>query len=210
MRKISVLGSPSYELSMFILELGWALSRENNVYCCTEADIYNRYALEGETVTSIGDLTLISDYDELINHQDEDYLLITDALFRDSDTVVYVITQNPFSAHFLEDFVDLDFPCKKVLVFLGFIDSPFDEDYFKKYQLNKKLLENIEHEERIYFDEEVKRRQLENSLNRVITLKKYPKNYKQNLCSLANYFTGDKKLGYKEFYKELDKRVSLC
>lgn len=210
MKRISVLGSPSYELNMFILELAWALSRENNVLCCLGAEFYSRFAIEGERETSLGLMTLIRDYEDLSLYEGEDHVLITDALFKDSDTIVYVIAQTPFSAQFLEDFADLELRSKKVLVFLGFIDSPFDEDYFKKYQLNKKLLENVGHEERILFDEEVRRRQLENTLNRVITVKKYPKTYKHNLYSLANYFTGENKVSYKEFYKELDKRVTIC
>lgn len=210
MRIISVLGSPSYDLTMFILELAWVLSREKSVYCYLEPEVYYRYALEGEKATTLGELTLISEYEDLIDGEDKDEILITDALFGNSDTIVYALTQSPFSSLFFEDFVDMDLSGSKVLVFLNFIDSPFDEDYFKKYQLNKKILDNISYEEVIDFDEEVRRRQIENTLNRVISLKNYPKAYKHKLYNIASHLTGDTKLGYKEFYKELDKRISIC
>lgn len=210
MRKISVLGSPSFELKMFVLELGWALSIRSNVYCYMETEVFDRFAPEGLSESTVGRLTLIRNYEDFLKSEGDEDVFITDALFGDCDTIIYVLSQHPFSAQFFEDFVDLKISCDKVLVYLNFIDSPFDEDYFKKYQLNKKILDNVGHEEVILFDEEVRRRQLENSLNRVITLKYYPKSYKRNLYSLSNKVRGNLNMTYREFYKELDKRISIC
>lgn len=209
MRKISILGSPSYELKMFLLELAWVLSKDNSVLCYTDAEIYDRFGLEDSSETSLGGLTLMKNYKE--NEVDEEAdILISDALFEDCETLIYVVHQSPFSCLFLEDFVDLNLSCHKILVYLNFIESPFDEDYFKKFQLNKKMLDNIEFEEVLYFDEEVRRRQLENMLNKSISLRYYPKNYKLNLLHIAGKLDGTHTYSFKEFYRELDKRIAIC
>lgn len=209
MRKISVLGSPSYDLKMFLLELAWVLSKNNSVLCYIDTEFYDRFGMDESSETSLGGLTLIKNYKEGKEDEEAD-ILISDALFEDCDTLIYVIHQSPFSCLFLESFVDLNLNCHKILVYLNFIDSPFDEDYFRKYQLNKKLLENIDLEEVLYFDEEVQRRQLENMLNKSISLKYYPKKYKLNLLHIASELDVGHTYNFKELYKDLDKRMAIC
>lgn len=208
MKRISVIGSPGNELKTFILELGWVLSREHEVCCFVDAEVYDRYSIEGTDLCSFGGFTLIKNFEDI--EKNEADILITDVLFENSNVVIYTVEQNPYSTTFLENFINLDIKGQKYMVFLNFLDSAFDEDYFKKFQLNKKLLENIVHEEVILFDEEVRRLQIENLLNRVISLKNYPKRHKQKLLNLASKLSDKRDVNYKEFYKELDKRVSLC
>lgn len=211
MKKISVVGENSTPVKMFIMELAWVLSGEHRVYFHISDDaFYKRFSINNLDSTDLGKLTLINNYNEVFFRENEADFLVSDEYCEDSDYVLFVLTQSIFGAHIINLYSQLTIRGEKNVVYLDFIDCPFDEDYFKNYHIDKILLDDIKNEITIEFDERVAILQIENQLNRVLNLKQYPRQRKRMLLSVAEIFEEEVEYKYKEYYRKLDSRVSVC
>ncbi len=211
MKTISIIGENKASVMMFTAELAWVLSKENEVFYHIKNNyFYERLSEKGLDSTTMGNLTIINSYNEVFLKEDIVDFFITNEYSEEADLIIFALTQNIFSSKVINRYSQIESGQKKVIVFLDFIDCEFDDEYFKKYHLNKDILSNVTAEFYIDFDERVAIYQLENQLNRFISLKKYPRRRKQSLLSISDYIEGSEKRRYRNFFKDLDKRVSLC
>lgn len=210
-KTISIIGEDSTSVKMFILELAWVLSNEHEVFCHIKDDkIYKRFSQKDINSTSLGNLTLINNYNELLVQENNIDYLVNDEYTDCTDITIFVLNQSTFSVDIINSYSENDLSSEKLLVFLDFIDCEFDDEYFKKYHMNKFFLDSIRAEFYIRFDEKVSIIQTENQLNRIISLKKYPKSRKINLFSIVEYLDKGQAIKYREFFKKLDERISIC
>ncbi len=212
MKVISVIGSNSYSVKMFILELAWVMSKDKKIFCHTkDSDFYNCFAENKLNCTEIGNLSIINNLNEIHIDFNPDTYLISDEFIDDANAVIFAVEQNIFSINKINEYANkLDLP-EIIFAYIDFIPSNFDDHYFKTYSFDKRLIDLAKYEFYFEFDEKTKQRQLENQFNRIINLKKYPKRRKSNLLSLSEVIIeDDEQSTYREYYKILDERVSVC
>ncbi len=210
MKIIKVVGVNNYDTNMFILELAWTMSLNHKVYCqLSDDDFYKSFSFENLEITTFGNLSIVRDFKESMrSDSDIDFVFTTKDVA--SDYVMYLMEQSLESVKFINKNYDYQNEGEDVFVYLNFIDSCYDGDYFKKFHLNKDIDTTDVLEFEIEFVEMTKICEIENQLNGVISLKKYPRGRKRNLYNIAKAMTEGEVMKYREFYKKLDSRVSTC
>lgn len=212
MKIISILGMPTNNLKMFLLELSWVVSNEHPVYCMIEdKGFFNCFSENNLKQSSIGNLTLIHRLEDLPSETEEDSYLLTDLYLSEAELIVFAVEQNVFSVNEVNRFSNINhLPCI-IFAFIDFVFSNFDDHYLKNYYIDKRLVDVSEAFFYFEYDEKTKIQQVENQFNRIISLKKYPKSRKMELLQLSMKITGSPETrSYKEFFKCLDERLSIC
>ncbi len=212
MKKISILGEHSNAVNMFMLELAWVMSKDKKVYChLSDKSFYDCFSENDLDCTDIANLCLIKNMNELLIHSNPDCYILTDTYVEESDIIVFAVEQNYFSIQKINTYASIENLPKMIFSYIDFIPSNFDDHYIKNYLFDKRLISNDYNEFYFEFDEKTKIRQIENQLNRLISLKKYPKSRKSELLSLSdNIIEDEAKLNYREHFKILDERISVC
>ncbi len=213
MKEISVLGLNTDDKRLFITELAWVMSKENNVFCLIDdKEFFKNFSDDSLNPNTIGNFTLVNTYnDAILENKSDDSIIISENYLENSSEVILIVEQNKFSIAEINKYSDLLKNQKVIIVYLNFLYSNFDEYYFKNFHFNKILLDSIKKEFYFEFDEKTKLAQIENIFNRVISLKKYPKFHKKNLLNLSETLIENKeKTKYREYFKVLDERLSLC
>ncbi len=210
MKIIKVVGMNNISVKMFALELAWAISCKNSV--CLQMDDYEFYKLfsfKKLNVTSLGNLEFLLNEDSTVDRTVEAEYIVT-CLDVDADLSIYVLEQSLESVEYLNDNYDYDNLFHSAFVYLDFIESCYDSEYFKKFKFDKNINTRDMLEFEIPFDEDSKVCQLENQLNGYINLRKYPKRRKQALYNISRAVVEEERGKYREFYRILDNRVPTC
>lgn len=211
MKTISVVGLPSNNIRMFILELAWVMSRNKKVYChIGNQDFYDCFSEASMKLTDIGNVTLLHQIEDLQSPEQDAYLL-SDELMSNADTVIFAVEQNMFSIRYINRYAFMEEPPQTIFAFLDFIPSNFDDHYLKHYYFDKRLTVCNSVDFYFEFDEKTRLMQIENQFNRIIDMKKYPKSRKIELLNLSDSIIADSDgCSYKEYFKSLDERLSTC
>ncbi len=210
MKVIRLIGEDTLSVKMFNLELAWVLSFRSKVCChISDKEFYNYFAFDGLESTSLGNLNIMSFIDfDFMNAEGIDYFITNDNI--KSDINIYVLEQNIRSAKYINLNYDYESDTKDLFVYLNFIDSVYDSDYFKRFKVDKTIDFTNILEFEIEFDEKTKECQLENQIYGIISLKKYPKGIKKKYYNMVKAISTECESDYKHFYKVLDKRVYVC
>lgn len=212
MKTISVLGKKNNTIRMFILELAWVLSKDKKVYChLSDKEFYDRFSENDLDSTDIGELSIVNNLDEIPKDDDSDTFLLSEDYIEGADTCIFAVEQDIFSINMINEYAKKDKLGEIVFAYIDFISSSYDEHYLKTYFFDKRLVDNMTSDFYFEFDEKTRMKQVENQFNRIISLKKYPKGRKMDLLNMVEFIlSSEKSLNYREYYKCLDGRVSIC
>ncbi len=212
MKIISVISHDSNNIRMFILELAWVMSKNKKIYChITNKDFYNCFAENDLALTEIANLSIINNLNEVFIDDNTDTYLISEDFIENADIVIFAVEQHIFSINKINQYANKIDLAKIIFTYIDFIPSSFDDTYFKNYTFDKRLIDKASSEFYFEFDEDIKIKQIENQFNRIINLKKYPKRRKLDLLNLSeSIIENDETINYREYFKVLDKRVSVC
>ncbi len=197
---------------MFILELAWVLSKDKKVYChLSDKEFYDRFSENDLDSTDIGELSIVNNLDEIPKDDDSDTFLLSEDYIEGADTCIFAVEQDIFSINMINEYAKKDKLGEIVFAYIDFISSSYDEHYLKTYFFDKRLVDNMTSDFYFEFDEKTRMKQVENQFNRIISLKKYPKGRKMDLLNMVEFIlSSEKSLNYREYYKCLDGRVSIC
>ncbi len=210
MKVIKIVGMDNLNVKMFALELAWTISCKNSVSLqVDDCNFYEKFSFDTLSQTDFGNLNFMLNKTKSID-KSEDVEYVVTTLDVESDTVIYVVEQSLESVDYLNKHYDYQNIINAVFVYLNFIDSCYDSDYFKKFKFDKNINTRDILEFEVLFDEDSVVCQLENQLNGFVNLKKYPKRRKQSLYDISGAVSEGEKIKYRDFYKILDSRVPIC
>ncbi len=212
MKTISVISNNSNNIRMFILELSWVMSKNKKVYChISNKNFYDCFAENDLSHTEISNLSIVNNLNEIVIDSNPDSYLISEEFIEDANIIIFAVEQNIFSINKINEYAKKTDIEEIIFAYIDFIPSSLDDNYFKNYSFDKRLIDKASSEFYFEFDEKIKIKQLENQFNRIINLKKYPKRRKLDLLNLSeSIIKDDENTSFREYFKVLDNRVSVC